>query len=124
MTSLSKVPFEAVFQNYATQLSEPEISVLRDLLTLIGERETNLAALFGGGLGFSENFAGAELSYTTNATPDTQDTVAHGLKIVPTGFLAISINKPGVVYKGAAFDATNVYFKCNVASADVVILVF
>jgi len=57
--------------------------------------------------------------YTSNATPNTEDTVPHGLERVPSGFIVTSIDKAGVVYKSSAFDATNLKLKCSVASAAV-----
>lgn len=82
-----------------------------------------LVRVLNGGLTLKDNMDGRTVTYTSNATPDTQDTVPHGMKRTPTGFLVTSINKAGVVYKSAAFDATNIYLKCNVASATVTLFV-
>src|SRR3989337_89823 len=87
-----------------------------------------LVRILNGGIGFGDgvrpdNVDGVWVSYTSNATPDTQDSVAHTLKRTPKGFLVMSINKAGTVYKSAAFDATNLYLKCNVASTAVVLFV-
>jgi hypothetical protein len=70
-------------------------------------------------------FAPQVIIYTSNGTPDTQDTVAHQLGRTPTGFLVINRDKAGVVYKGAsAWTSSNIYLKCNVASVAVTMLVF
>ncbi|MCE5199812.1 MAG: hypothetical protein ABFD54_08895 [Armatimonadota bacterium] len=64
-------------------------------------------------------------NYTTNATPDTEDTIAHGLGRTPVGFVVVSIDKAGMVYKGVtAWDGTNLYLKCSITSASVTILIF
>lgn len=69
-----------------------------------------------------ENIEGRFQVFTTNATPDTEDTVAHGMATTPIGWILISIDKGGVLYKGTtAWDSTNAYFKCTVASAAVTV---
>ena len=51
-------------------------------------------------------------------TADTEFTVAHGLGATPTGYIVVSIDKAGIVYKGStAWDATNMYLKCSAANA-------
>jgi len=63
--------------------------------------------------------------YTTNATPDTEDTIAHGLGRTPVGYVVVCKDKAGDVYKGTtAWDGTNIYLKCSIASVAVTILVF
>lgn len=82
-----------------------------------------------GHLGFGDgtdvdNMYGKWKSYTTNAIANTEDTVAHSLKMIPVGYLVFSIDKAGVLYKGAtAWDTTNIYLKCSVASAAVLIFI-
>jgi len=64
-------------------------------------------------------------AYTTNATPDTEDTVAHGLGRVPVGFIVVRRDKAGVIYdSGGTWTSTNILLKCNVASLAATILVF
>lgn len=70
------------------------------------------------------NLGGNVVSYTTNATEGTQDTVAHKLPYTPRGYLVINNGNGGVVYTGAAADATNVYLKCTTASNAVTLIVF
>lgn len=123
MTTLSKLPQEAIFNRWGKLLSEPTAGALNDMLRLLRERDANLAAMLNQGLNFTDNFAGALLSFTSNATPDTQDTTPHGLRRAPSYFLVLDIDKGGVVYRSAAFDETNVYTKCTVASAAVKIFV-
>ena len=63
--------------------------------------------------------------YTTNATPDTEDTIVHGLGRIPIGYIIVSCNKAAIVYNGAtAWDITNIYLRCNAASTAVTFMVF
>jgi len=80
--------------------------------------------LFRNGIRMSDNHAGEELSYTTNATPDTEDTIAHTLKRVPTKVILCKTDKFVNLRSGAtAWTATNLYLKADVASAAVTIYV-
>lgn len=67
---------------------------------------------------------GKLVTYTTNATINTQDTVAHGLGYTPQGYIVVNNGNGGVVYTGVAADATNLYLKCTTASDAVTLLVF
>lgn len=83
-----------------------------------------LATLLNGNLGFVENFNCAQVVTADTGTANTEFTVAHNLKRIPTGYLVISIDKAGVVYKsGAAWTAANIYLKCNVANTNVTVIV-
>jgi len=63
--------------------------------------------------------------YTSNATPDAEDTIAHGLGRTPVGFIVIDKDKAGDIYDGGtAWTDTNIYLKCAVASVTATVLVF
>ena len=66
-----------------------------------------------------ENILGQFVTYTSNATPNTQDTVPHNLGSVPVGYIVVSKDKAGDVYKSAAFTSMNMYLKCSAASTTV-----
>lgn len=66
-----------------------------------------------------ENILGQFITYTTNGTPNTQDTVAHSLGSTPVGYIVVSKNKAGDIYTGSASDVSNLYLKCSVASVTV-----
>ncbi len=81
----------------------------------------------GGGDGDrGENIAGEFQEFTTSATPDAENTLAHGLGSIPIGYLILGQDKAGSLYQlddtGTAWTATNIYLKCDVAS--VTFLVF
>jgi len=63
--------------------------------------------------------------YTSNVTPDTEDTIVHGLGRIPVGFLVVDKDKAGDIYDGGtAWTDTNIYLKCSVATVAAVILVW
>lgn len=64
-----------------------------------------------------ENISGEFQVFTSNATPDTEDTVAHTIGAVPVGYIVLKQDKAGSLYmSGTAWTSSNVYFKCDVAS--------
>lgn len=85
----------------------------------------NLAAMFDKGIRIDQGLDIQILSYTSNAAPNTEDTVAHSLKRAPVGFIVCSQDKAGVVYwSGTAHTATNLYLKNNVATVATKLIVF
>lgn len=81
-----------------------------------------LVRVINGKLGFGDgvhksNIDGNWIQYQTSASVGATDTVPHGLKRKPAGFLVMAIDKPGVVYADAAPDTINLYLKCSAASA-------
>lgn len=63
--------------------------------------------------------------FATHATPNTEVAVAHGLGRIPVGYIPVAQNLAGSIYTGAtAWDITNIYFKCSVASVTVTMLIF
>jgi len=67
---------------------------------------------------------GQLVTYTTNATVGTQDTIPHTLGYVPKGYIPVDKSAAGDFYTGATATATNLYLKCTVASVTVTLLVF
>ena len=69
---------------------------------------------------FGENISGEFITYTSNGSADTEDTVAHTIGSIPQGFIVVNIDKAGIVYdSGTAWTSTNLYLKCNTTSATV-----
>lgn len=84
-----------------------------------------LADVVNNGLKFSDNFDANILDVSDSGTANTEFTVAHTLKRVPTGYIVININKAGTVYAGStSWTDTDIYLKCNVANCTIKILVF
>lgn len=94
------------------------------LLRYLNDQEQNLDSVLNGGLNFTDNFEGKFVTYTTNATPDTEDTVDHPLKKIPTGFFVTDLDKAGIVYRSGTSTETQLLLKCNVASMTVTVFVF
>jgi hypothetical protein len=98
-----------------------DISLEQELLSFTQE----LAQMLNGGLKFEDNFNGAIVSISDSGNADSENTVAHGLKRVPSGFKVININKAGVVYdSGTAWTSTNIFVKCNVANCVIKLFIF
>lgn len=73
-----------------------------------------------------ENISGQFQQFTTSATPDAENTIAHTVGSVPVGYIILGQDKAGSLYQlagtGTAWTSSNIYLKCNVAS--VTFLVF
>ncbi len=96
-----------------------------DLLRALNHLDEGLNTILNKGLNFGENFDAVYASFTSNVTPDTEDSVSHDLGRVPVGFVVVSRDKGGVVYNsGTTNTKTTIYLKCTVASTAVTILVF
>lgn len=65
------------------------------------------------------------ITFTSSATADAENTIAHTLEKVPTNFIKVNQNKASSVYKGTtAWTKDNIYLKVNVASTEVAVLIF
>ena len=92
----------------------------RDLVNVLGNWGLVLKAILDGGISLEDNVDLDIVSFTSSATPDAENTVAHELGKIPTYFVVADINKGGSIYRsGTSFTKTNVYLKCTVASAAV-----
>lgn len=71
-----------------------------------------------------ENIEGIYQTYTSNASANTEDTIAHELAVIPTGFLVMNIDKGGVIYdSGTTWTSTNIYLKCSTTSTTVTLFI-
>lgn len=96
-----------------------------NLLRQLEERERNLKAILERGISFSDNVDCRLLSFTSSATPDAENTVAHTLGKIPTGFIVYYLDKGAVVYdSGTAWTSSNIYLKVNTATVAVKIIIF
>ncbi len=95
------------------------------LLRRLEEYDRNMRAMLDGGLNFPDNFEGKEITFTSSATPDAENTVVHALGRVPTRFYITSLDKAAIVYRSAtAFTSSSIYLKANVASVAVKAIVY
>ena len=101
--------------------SEFDKSLTLELLSAWRE----LSVLLNGALTFQDNFNAEIVDVSDTGTANTEFTVSHGLKRVPTGFLIININKAGVVYaNGTTWTTAAIYLKCDTANTTIKVLVF
>lgn len=72
------------------------------------------------------NFDGQFLEFTTPSTPDAEFELFHGLGRIPVGKVVVRQDKAASLYDSSAGSWTTevVYFKCNVASVLVRIVLF
>jgi hypothetical protein len=97
----------------------------RDLFTSLGGWASVLQAILDRGIVLEDNVDCRVVSFTSSATPDAENTVAHDLGKIPLYFVVGDIDKAAIVYKGTtAFTKTNVYVKVNVASTAVKLILF
>jgi hypothetical protein len=110
--------------------NQPQAEQIR----ILDKQQKNIITALQGRLRFGdaadnepgENIQGEFQSFTSDATPNTEFSVAHSLGAAPLGRIVLWQDKAGALYQGpatgTAWDATDVYFKCDVAS--VAFLVF
>lgn len=78
---------------------------------------------FGNGTAL-DNMQGRWLNTVTPGVADTDFTIAHNLGRIPVGFITISVDKAGVIYKGSiAWTTSNITLKCSTATTTVRIFV-
>lgn len=74
-------------------------------------------------INMGENIQGQFVTYTTNATPNTEDTIPHNLDSIPIGYIVVSKDKAGDVFQkqntGTPWTSSFLYLKCTVASVSV-----
>lgn len=64
-----------------------------------------------------ENISGEFQVFTTSATPDAENTIAHTLGAVPIGYIVLKQDKAGSLYSGTTtWTSTNIYLKSDIAS--------
>lgn len=121
MAEFKKLALQGLYAQYQRDFRPLD----KDLFVLLEDLFRNLDNLLNGGLNFNDNLETAQVSYTTHATPDTEEAKTHTLGKIPVGFFVTDIDKAAVVYRGpTAFTATTIYLKCSVASVAVKVRVF
>jgi len=72
-----------------------------------------------------QNMEGEFQQFTSSATPNAENTVAHGLNSIPIGYIILWQDKAGSLYgsptNGTDWTTTNFYVKCDVASVEFLI---
>lgn len=96
-----------------------------DMLRVLNQAMTNLANIFEHSVNVVDNLDCQIISYTSNVSANTEDTVSHTLKRVPVGFFVVNLNKSATLYDGGtAWTSTAVYLKSSASSTTAKIIVF
>lgn len=96
-----------------------------DLNRVLNDLIIELRQILNNGVRFEDNHDAKIVNYTSNATPDTEDTLAHTLGKIPTGYIVCGKNKAGIIYDGStSWTATNIYLKCDTASVTFKLIIF
>lgn len=116
---MSRYP-EPSFPALFTQAVDKLRTFDRDLITVLSNWSLQMKGLLDRGLSIADNADAVYVSYTSNATPDTEDAVAHTLGRVPVAVIVAGQNKGASIYSGpTAFTKDNVYLKATAASVAV-----
>lgn len=121
MSSFKSVNLPGIFLKFYKTVRKYD----EDFLKAINENFLSLETMLNRGLLPQDNFDWRLIEFTSSATPDAENTVAHELGKVPTDIIVTSVDKAAVVYKGVTpWTSTNVYLKVNVASVAVRAYIF
>lgn len=106
-------------------LPQPETQKEREFFQVLKSFINDTQAILNRGIMFSDNVDCRLVSFESSGTPDAENTVAHTLGKVPTGYIIYRQSAAGILYDGASeWTATNIYLKCDTASVTFYILVF
>lgn len=121
MSSFKSVNLPGIFLRFYKEIRKFD----EDFLKAINENFISLETMLDRGLNATDNFDWRLIEFTSDATPDAENTVAHDLGKVPTDIIVTGLDKAAVVYKGATpWTNANVYLKVNVASVVVRAYIF
>ena len=120
MTIFQEPAFPALFRVDEKGLRQFD----RDMVTVLVDAFDNLKAILEMGIN-EDNLDKVFVTFTSNGSSDTEDSVAHTLGKVPQGFRVVNKDKAADVYdSGTAWTKTNIFLKTNVATAILKLEVF
>jgi hypothetical protein len=98
--------------SYKSEPNDPLSAIDTDLINLFLLSQGRVRFGGGGDGDRGENISGEFQVYTSNASANTEDTVAHGLGSVPIGYIVIKQDKASNVYEGGtAWTSSSIYLK-------------
>jgi len=104
---------------------QPKTKQEQDFYQTTQDFTTQAIKILNRGIIFTDNVDCRSLSFTSSATPDASNTVAHTLGKIPIGYIVVYKDKTGDLYDGGTtWTTTNIYLKSNVASVAFRIIVF
>lgn len=96
-----------------------------DVLKTLQDFFNRIVAILNRGISFTDNVDCVLITTTTSATPDAENTVAHTLGKIPSGYIVYSQDKAASLYLGTtAWTSSNIYLKSDVATVAFKIIVF
>ena len=107
---------------FSTPTKEYSTDWAQQLVYQVDTATRELAAAVNGNLGFgdgtdNDNLVGKWLTYNTNGSAGTEDTLTHNLGVIPVGFLVIVPPTTGVINKGSTtWTTAAIYLTCTGAS--------
>lgn len=108
-----------------TPLAQAKSDFEKNIQRAIDDQQSNLAAILNRGISFDDNMDTREILFTSSGVANTENTVAHTLGKIPSGYFVVSLNKAAIVYDGGTtWTASNIYLKVNTATTVVRIIVF
>lgn len=121
MTKLKDVGFASLFIGKVRELTAYDRDLVNSLLNL----EIMLKAILNRGINFNDNIDCRVIDFTSSGTPNAENTIAHDLGKIPTGYFVVGKDKAGDLYNGTTtWTATNIYLKNAVASVTAKIIIF
>jgi hypothetical protein len=104
---------------------QPRNSWEIDVLKTLQDFFNRIVAILNRGITFTDNVDCVLITTTTSATPDAENTIAHTLGKIPSGYIVYSQNKAASLYLGTtSWTSTNIYLKSNIATVIFKIIVF
>lgn len=97
----------------------------KEFLKSANEAFLLLQSILDRGISHADNMDEREISFTSSGTPNAENTVAHTLGKIPSGFIVVNRDKAAHLYKGSTvWTTTSIYLKSDIATVAFKILVY
>ncbi len=107
------------------QVPDPIDPYTNKLSVALQSFSRKLSDIINKGIRIEHNLDATEIAFTTHPTVGTEQTLSHGLKRVPRGYIITKRDQVVNVYDGAtAWNNQNFYIKSDVANAAVSLIVY
>lgn len=120
MTKFKEPQYPAIYVDNQKNLRQFD----RDMVTVLGGSASNLKTILDRGISFADNVDCVFITYTSNGVVATEDVVPHTLGKIPTGYIVITKDTPGIIYTTNPFTKTDLYLAWDTGSVTSTLLVF
>lgn len=122
MTAFKAYNLPALFTRYyRTGITDFD----KEFLKAANESFLMLQGILDRGISHGDNMDEREVSFTSSGTPNAENTIAHTLGKVPSGFIVVNKDKAAHLYaNGTAWSKTQIFLKSDVATVAFKILVY